>query len=36
MVLHEGQIVFEGPPAELLASPDPYLKEFLYNTLPPW
>jgi phospholipid/cholesterol/gamma-HCH transport system ATP-binding protein len=36
MVLHEGHIVFEGPPAELLASPDPYLKEFLYNTLPPW
>lgn len=36
MVLHEGQIVFEGPAAELLASEDPYLKEFMYKTLPPW
>lgn len=36
MVLHEGRIRFEGPAAELLASQDPYLKEFLFNTLPPW
>jgi phospholipid/cholesterol/gamma-HCH transport system ATP-binding protein len=36
MVLHEGRIAFEGPAAELLSSDDPYLKEFLYNTLPPW
>jgi phospholipid/cholesterol/gamma-HCH transport system ATP-binding protein len=36
MVLHEGRIVFEGYASELLASPDPYLKEFLFNTLPPW
>jgi phospholipid/cholesterol/gamma-HCH transport system ATP-binding protein len=36
MVLHEGHIHFEGNADELLASPDPYLKEFLYNTLPPW
>jgi phospholipid/cholesterol/gamma-HCH transport system ATP-binding protein len=36
MVLHEGRICFEGPGAELLASEDPYLKEFLYRTLPPW
>jgi len=36
MVLHEGKIVFEGHAAALLASDDPYLKEFLYNTLPPW
>jgi phospholipid/cholesterol/gamma-HCH transport system ATP-binding protein len=36
MVLHEGRIVFEGSASELLASQDPYLKEFLYNTLPPW
>jgi phospholipid/cholesterol/gamma-HCH transport system ATP-binding protein len=36
MVLHDGQIVFEGPAQELLASTDPYLKEFLYRTLPPW
>ena len=36
MVLHEGRILFEGSGAELLASPDAYLKEFLYMTLPPW
>jgi ABC-type transporter Mla maintaining outer membrane lipid asymmetry ATPase subunit MlaF len=36
MVLHDGRIHFEGDSVELLASTDPYLKEFLYNTLPPW
>lgn len=36
MVLHEGRIYFEGSGAELLASQDPYLKEFLHMTLPPW
>lgn len=36
MVLHDGRIHFTGSAAELLASPDPYLKEFLYMTLPPW
>ena len=36
MVLHEGRIQFQGNAAELLASEDKYLKEFLYNTLPPW
>jgi phospholipid/cholesterol/gamma-HCH transport system ATP-binding protein len=36
MVLHEGRIHFHGTAAELLASADPYLKEFLYRTLPPW
>lgn len=36
MVLHEGRFVFEGPASDLLTSPDPYLKEFLFNTLPPW
>jgi phospholipid/cholesterol/gamma-HCH transport system ATP-binding protein len=36
MVLHEGRILFEGGAAELLASRDPYLTEFLYKTLPPW
>lgn len=36
MVLHEGRIVFEGSPSELLASKDPFLTEFMYNTLPPW
>ncbi len=36
MVLHEGRILFEGHGAELLASGDPYLREFLFKTLPPW
>lgn len=36
MVLHEGRIAFEGSGAELLASEDAYLKEFLHMTLPPW
>ena len=36
MVLHEGRIHFEGSASELLASEDPYLKEFLFMTLPPW
>lgn len=36
MVLHEGRIYFEGTGAELLASQDEYLKEFLFMTLPPW
>lgn len=36
MVLYEGRIIFHGSGAELLASQDPYIKEFLYMTLPPW
>jgi phospholipid/cholesterol/gamma-HCH transport system ATP-binding protein len=36
MVLHEGRIFFEGTAAELYASTDPYLRRFLYRTLPPW
>lgn len=36
MVLHDARIVFEGSAAELLASHDDYLKEFLFMTLPPW
>jgi phospholipid/cholesterol/gamma-HCH transport system ATP-binding protein len=36
MVLHDGTIYFEGTGAELLASRDAYLKEFLFMTLPPW
>jgi phospholipid/cholesterol/gamma-HCH transport system ATP-binding protein len=36
MVLHEGCIHFHGSASELLASQDAHLKEFLYNTLPPW
>jgi phospholipid/cholesterol/gamma-HCH transport system ATP-binding protein len=36
MVLHDGRISFEGSAAELLASKDPFLQEFLFMTLPPW
>jgi phospholipid/cholesterol/gamma-HCH transport system ATP-binding protein len=36
MVLHQGRIHFGGSGTELLASEDPYLKEYLYRTLPPW
>lgn len=36
MVLHDGRICFEGTAAELLASRDAYLREFLFLTLPPW
>jgi phospholipid/cholesterol/gamma-HCH transport system ATP-binding protein len=36
MVLHDGRIHFEGTGAELLATPDPYVRELLYMTLPPW
>jgi phospholipid/cholesterol/gamma-HCH transport system ATP-binding protein len=36
MVLHDGRITFEGSGAELQASRDAYLKEFLFMTLPPW
>jgi phospholipid/cholesterol/gamma-HCH transport system ATP-binding protein len=36
MVLHEGRIYFEGSAEELAASPDGYLQEFLFMTLPPW
>jgi phospholipid/cholesterol/gamma-HCH transport system ATP-binding protein len=36
MLLHEGRIQFQGSGAELLASQDAYLKEFLFMTLPPW
>jgi phospholipid/cholesterol/gamma-HCH transport system ATP-binding protein len=36
MVLHEGTISFLGSGAELMASQDPFLKRFLYRTLPPW
>ena len=36
MVLHDGSIQFTGTASELLAEEDPFLKEFLYRTLPPW
>jgi phospholipid/cholesterol/gamma-HCH transport system ATP-binding protein len=36
MVLNHGRIYFAGSGAELLASRDAYLQEFLLMTLPPW
>jgi phospholipid/cholesterol/gamma-HCH transport system ATP-binding protein len=36
MVLHDGGISFQGSATELMASEDPYLKRFLYRTVPPW
>jgi len=36
LVLHDGRIYFEGSGAELRASQDGYLQEFLFMTLPPW
>jgi phospholipid/cholesterol/gamma-HCH transport system ATP-binding protein len=36
MVLNEGRICFEGSAAELQASRDGFLQEFLFRTLPPW
>ena len=36
MVLHDGQICFEGTAAELQHSRDEYLKQFMFMTLPPW
>jgi phospholipid/cholesterol/gamma-HCH transport system ATP-binding protein len=36
MVLHYGQIYFQGSASQLRASRDPYLRQFLFMTLPPW
>ncbi len=36
ILLQDAQIRFRGTAAELMASEDPYLREFLYMTLPPW
>lgn len=36
MLLRDGRIQFTGTADELLASEDPYVKEYLANTLPPW
>lgn len=36
MLLRDGRIQFTGTAEELLASEDPYVKEYLVNTLPPW
>jgi phospholipid/cholesterol/gamma-HCH transport system ATP-binding protein len=36
MVLQDGRLRFEGTAADLRASQDPYIQEFLFMTLPPW
>ena len=36
LVLRDGRIYFEGSAAELMASDDAFLREFLFMTLPPW
>jgi phospholipid/cholesterol/gamma-HCH transport system ATP-binding protein len=36
LVLHHGRAYFEGRGEELLRSNDPFLREFLFKTLPPW
>jgi phospholipid/cholesterol/gamma-HCH transport system ATP-binding protein len=36
LVLHDGRIQFQGTAAELRASQDQFLREFLFMTLPPW
>jgi phospholipid/cholesterol/gamma-HCH transport system ATP-binding protein len=36
MVIHDGQIYFDGGAEELRSSRDGYLQEFLFMTLPPW
>jgi phospholipid/cholesterol/gamma-HCH transport system ATP-binding protein len=36
MLLHNGGIHFRGSAAELMASQDEYVRNFLYMTLPPW
>jgi phospholipid/cholesterol/gamma-HCH transport system ATP-binding protein len=36
MVLHDGGLSFEGSASDLRVATDPYLREFLFMTLPPW
>jgi ABC-type transporter Mla maintaining outer membrane lipid asymmetry ATPase subunit MlaF len=36
MMLSDGRLYFEGSAAELRASGDRYLREFLFMTLPRW
>jgi phospholipid/cholesterol/gamma-HCH transport system ATP-binding protein len=36
MVLHDERIYFQGSAAQLRASRDEYLRQFLFMTLPPW
>jgi phospholipid/cholesterol/gamma-HCH transport system ATP-binding protein len=36
MLLSEGRIHVQAPAADLFASTDPFVKEYLHKTLPPW
>ena len=36
MLLHKGRIHVQGSAASMLASSDPFVKEYFYKTLPPW
>ena len=36
MLLHDGRVYFDGTAEDLQHANDPYLKEFLFMTLPPW
>jgi ABC-type transporter Mla maintaining outer membrane lipid asymmetry ATPase subunit MlaF len=36
MLLAEGRIHVQAPAKDLLASTDPFVKEYLHKTLPPW
>jgi phospholipid/cholesterol/gamma-HCH transport system ATP-binding protein len=36
MLLHEGRIHVQASAAELFSSSDPFVKEYLHKTLPPW
>ena len=36
MLLHEGRIHVQASAKELFSSADPFVKEYLYKTLPPW
>jgi len=36
MVLHHGRIHVQGSAASMLASTDPFVREYFYKTLPPW
>ena len=36
LLLRNGRIEFQGTAAELLASSEPFLRQFMYRTLPPW
>jgi ABC-type transporter Mla maintaining outer membrane lipid asymmetry ATPase subunit MlaF len=36
MLLRDGRIHIQAGAADMLASQDPYVKEYLLKTLPPW